>query len=435
MSHSSTTIEQVRARRIWDSRGRPTLEVDVRLEGAAMGRGVAPAGASRGSHEATDLRDGGPVLGGMGVDTAVGHVNGEIARALIGMDALDQAAIDARLVALDGTLGKSRLGGNATIASSLAVLHAAASAHAQPLWQYLAGGQEVRLPLPEVQIFGGGAHAGHRIDIQDLMVMPVGAQSFDEALVMVAEVYRVAGEALQRRGSQCGVADEGGWWPDFASNEEALEALTEAIDAAGYRHGEVLISLDIAASEFRRDGNYVLGLDRKTYDTDGWIEVMARWIDRYPILSIEDPLAEDDAAGMQRFTAAFGHRLQVIGDDYLVSSAARVASAAANGACNAVLLKPNQAGTVTETRQAWEVARSCAMAGIVSARSGETEDVAIVHLAIGWNTGQLKVGSFARSERMAKWNEALRIEEKMGRAARFAGAAGLPAGLRDRGFA
>ena len=433
MTDSATAIEHLHARRIWDSRGRPTLEVDVRLRGQAQGRGVAPAGASRGSHEATDLRDGGLALGGLDVQSAIAHVNGEIARALIGMDACDQAAVDARLIELDGTDNKSRLGGNATIAVSLGVLHAAADSQHLPLWKYIADGAPVRLPLPEVQIFGGGAHAGRRIDIQDLMVMPVGAGSFDEAMVMVAEVYRAAGDEMLRRGRRCGVADEGGWWPDFASNEEALETLTSVIDAAGYRHGEVLISLDIAASEFGASGRYALGLDHKTYDTDGWLDVLDGWMARYPILSVEDPVAEDDTAGMQRFTAAFGQRVQVIGDDYLVSNASRVARAAGERACNAVLLKPNQAGTVTETLQAWCIARDNGMAGIVSARSGETEDVAIVHLAVGWNTGQLKVGSFARSERMAKWNEALRIEERLGRAAPFAGRSGLPVGLRDAG--
>jgi len=421
-----TTIVAVRGRRIWDSRGRPTVEAEVELECGAHGRGMAPAGASRGSHEAVDLRDGGAGLGGYGVERAVGNVNGPIALALVGRDAADQVAVDSTLLALDGTPTKSALGGNATIAASMAVLHAAAASAGVPLWRHLAQGRPVRLPLPEIQIFGGGAHAGRRVDIQDFMVMPVGAQSFDEALVMCAEVYRHAGEAMARRGSRMGVADEGGWWPDFATNEEALGLLSQVIEAAGYRNGEVAISLDIAASEFGAGGRYRLGLEQREYDTGEWIEVLRRWIERYPIVSIEDPVAEDDAEGMRAFTAACGDRVQVIGDDFLVTNAARVDAAAVAGACNAVLIKPNQAGTITETQRAMEAGARHGWGRIVSARSGETEDVTIVHLAVGWDCGQLKVGSFARSERMAKWNEGLRIEAALGASARFAGRDALP---------
>ncbi|WP_418317081.1 phosphopyruvate hydratase [Piscinibacter sakaiensis] len=426
----NTSIRQLTARRIWDSRGRPTVEVDVVLADGARGRGIAPAGASRGSREAVDLRDGGNALGGFGVAQALAHVNGPIAARILGLDAMDQQAVDDALVALDGTPTKSALGGNATIATSLAVLHAAAASAGLPLWRHLAGDSPVRLPLPEIQIFGGGAHAGRRVDIQDFLIMPIGAASFDEAMVMTAEVYRHAGELMAKAGRRAGVADEGGWWPDFASNEDALEMLTRAIDAAGYRHDEVAISLDIAASEFRRDGRYVLGLEQRSYDSGEWLEVLRGWIDRYPILSVEDPVAEDDDAGMRAFTEAFGDRIQVIGDDYLVTNAALVRNAASAGCCNAVLLKPNQAGTVSETRAAMLAAREAGWGMVVSARSGETEDVAIVHLAIGWNAGQLKVGSFARSERMAKWNEALRIEAELGAAAVYAGRQALPVGWR-----
>lgn len=422
----STTISKIIGRRIWDSRGRPTVEVDVELAGGARGRGIAPAGASRGSNEAIDLRDGGAAFGGFDVQRAIANVNGPIARALVGRDAVDQAAVDAALIALDGTPNKSKLGGNATIATSMAVLHAAAAAAGLPLWRYLAQGAEVRLPLPEIQIFGGGAHAGRRVDIQDFLVMPVGAQSFDAGLAMVAEVYRVAGELMAERGSRMGVADEGGWWPDFDSNEQALDMLARSIDRAGYGNGEVVISLDIAASEFGSQGRYKLGLENREYDTTAWLDVLLGWVQRYPILSVEDPVAEDDADGMRAFTAAVGDRVQVIGDDFLVTNAARVRDAAAAKQCNAVLLKPNQAGTITETRAAMEVARAAGWGMVVSARSGETEDVMIVHLATGWNTGQLKVGSFARSERMAKWNEGLRIEAELGAGARFAGRAALP---------
>lgn len=423
---TKTTIRSIASRRIWDSRGRPTVEAEVVLDGGAIGRGIAPAGASRGSHEAIDLRDGGEQLGGFGVAGAVANVNGPIAAALRGMDAVDQSAVDRRIIELDGTPNKMGLGGNATIAVSMAVLNAAAAATAQPLWRYLAEGRAVRLPLPEVQIFGGGAHAAGRVDIQDFLVMPVGAQSFDEALVMVAEVYRAAGNLMAGLGRRAGVADEGGWWPDFKSNEEALEMLVRSIEAAGYRNGEVVISLDIAASEFGRNGRYKLALEGREFDTDAWLAVLCGWIDRYPIVSVEDPVGEDDAAGMRAFTQAVGKRVQVIGDDFLVTNAQRVAASAQDGACNAVLIKPNQAGTITETFQAVEAARKLGWGMVVSARSGETEDVTIMHLATGWDTGQFKVGSFARSERMAKWNEGLRIESAMGAMAKFAGRAALP---------
>ena len=421
-----TRIVRVVGRRIWDSRGRPTVEAEVMLESGGRGRGMAPAGASRGRHEAIDLRDGGPLLGGYGVARAVENLNGEIAHALIGMDAGDQRSVDDTLCALDGTASKARLGGNATIAASMAVMHAAAHDAGVPLWQYLADGREVSLPLPEIQIFGGGAHAGRRVDIQDFLVMPVGAETFDEALVMCAEVYRHAGGLMERRGRRAGVADEGGWWPEFASNEEALSTLAQSIEAAGYRHGEVVISLDIAASEFGENGRYKLGLEAREYDRDAWLNVLAGWVARYPILSLEDPFAEDDAEGMQAITRALGERVQIIGDDFLVTNASRVNAAAATAACNALLVKPNQAGTISEARAALDAASRQKWGTVVSARSGETEDVTIVHLAVGWNCGQLKVGSFARSERMAKWNEGLRIEEMLAGKARFAGRAALP---------
>ena len=421
-----TSIVSIHGRRVWDSRGRPTVEAEVRLACGAKGRAIAPAGASRGSNEAIDLRDGGAKLGGYDVGRACANISGEIARTLTGMDATAQERVDAALTALDGSANKARLGGNATVAVSMAVLHAAASAAGLPLWRYLANGRPVRLPLPEVQIFGGGAHAGRRIDIQDLMIMAPRAASFDEAMVITAEVYRAGGEWMAAHGKLGGVADEGGWWPQFDSNEEALQALVAAIERAGYIPGEdVVLSLDIAASELYADGFYQLGLEKKQLDTDGMSEMLLGWIARYPIASIEDPLAEHDTEGMARFTRAAGGKIQIIGDDFLVTSAARVGAAAAAGACNAVLLKPNQAGTVSETRAALEAARAAGWATIVSARSGETEDTTIVHLATGWDAGQLKVGSFARSERMAKWNEALRIEEELGAEARFAGGGAL----------
>lgn len=423
-----TSINRVHARRVFDSRGRPTVEAEVTLAGGAVGRGIAPAGASRGSTEAIDLRDGGTRLGGYDVATAIANVRGPIARALFGKDATEQGDIDDILIALDGTPNKGKLGGNATVAVSLAVAQAAAQAYDMPLWQYLAGEAPVTLPMPEVQIFGGGAHAQRRIDIQDLMVMPVGAWNYDDALTMIAEVYRAAGELMREHGRLAGVADEGGWWPLFASNEEALDATLRAIERAGCHPGnDVAISLDIAASEFGRDGRYALGLEGRELDSDGMSEMLLDWIERYPIVSIEDPLAEDDRDAWIAFTRAARHRVQVIGDDLLTTNAGRVARAAEDGACNAVLVKINQAGTLSEAKAALDAGKDAGFGTIVSARSGETEDVAIAHLAVGWNAGQLKVGSFARSERLAKWNEVLRIADALGDDARFAGTTLLPA--------
>ena len=417
-------IVEVKGRRVWDSRGRPTVEVDVRLADGSIGRGIAPAGASRGTREAIDLRDGGARLGGFDVQRAVANVNGEIATALSGRDAGDQAQIDRVLIELDGTPNKSRLGGNATVATSIGVLHAAAASAGVPLWQHVAAGRPISMPLPEIQIFGGGAHAGRRVDIQDFMVMPVGAASFAQALEMTAEVYLAAGSLMKDAGKLAGVADEGGWWPMFDANEEALEMLARAIEHAGFKpKSEMAISLDIAASEFGSGGVYRLGLEKQQLDTAGMIEMLGRWLDSYPIVSIEDPLAEDDEAGLIEFTRRFGARCQIIGDDYLVTSADRVRQAASLKAVNSALIKLNQAGTVSETRAALDAAKAAGMSALVSARSGETEDVTITHLAVGWNAGQLKVGSFARSERMAKWNEALRIEEVT--AAAFVGARAL----------
>jgi enolase len=420
---TTSRIRAVHGRRVWDSRGRPTVEAEVHLQGGAVGRAIVPAGASKGTREALELRDGGDAFGGLDVQQAVAHVNGEIARAVIGMAADEQAALDERLIALDGTPNKQRLGANAILAVSMAAAHAAAAAHGLPLYRHLAGAGEVLLPMPQIQIFGGGAHAGRRVDIQDFMVVCPGASSFTQAIEWTAEVYRHAGLLMRSRGALAGVADEGGWWPAFDSNEQALEALLAAIEAAGFVPGaQVAMALDIAASDFGRGGRYTLGLDRRELDSDGLIELLLRWCERFPIASIEDPLAEDDPLAFARFTRAVGQRLQVVGDDFLVSDAALLREAAAAGAANTVLLKPNQRGTLSETLRCREAARECGYATVVSARSGETEDTSIVDLAIGWRAGQLKVGSFARSERLAKWNEVLRIEERLGAQARFAGA-------------
>ncbi len=417
---SETTIQGVHGRRVWDSRGRPTIEAEVSLAGGARGRAIAPAGASTGSGEALDRRDGGAAQGGYDVQGALAAVNDEIAPALAGLDAGDQAQVDGRLIELDGTPAKTRLGGNACIATSLAVAQAAAAAAGQPLWRYLRP-DATTLPLPEIQIFGGGAHAGRRVDIQDFMIVCPGAASFCQALDWTADVYRAAGLLMADAGKLAGVADEGGYWPAFDTNEEALGTLVQAIEAAGRRPGdEVAISLDVAASEFGKGGHYRLGLEGRELDTEGMIRLLLGWLERYPIVSIEDPLAEDDIEGFAAFARAAGPALQIVADDLTVTDAARVRTAAARGAANTLLVKPNQRGTLTETQAAYEAARAAGWRGIVSARSGETEDVAIVHLAVGWEAGQLKVGSFARSERMAKWNEGLRIEEALGADARLA---------------
>lgn len=407
------------------------MEAEVTLGSGASGRAIAPAGASTGSGEALDLRDGGASFGGLDVSNALASLNDEIAGSLAGMDACDQAAIDERLVALDGTPNRSRLGGNAIVATSMAVLHAAAAAAKEPLWRYLAGERPVRMPLPEIQIFGGGAHAARRVDVQDFMIMCPAASSFSEALEWTAEVYRAAGALMKKAGKLQGVADEGGYWPAFDSNEEALDTLVQAIIDAGLRPGkDAGISLDIAASEFGRNGRYTLALDERTLDTDQMIAMLGGWLDAYPILSIEDPLAEDDPSGFRRFTQAYGSRCQIIGDDLLVTNATRVEVAAAACSTNAVLIKPNQAGTVSEAHAALLAGKAAGFGTIVSARSGESEDVTIAHLSVGWDAGQLKVGSFSRSERMAKWNEVLRIEESLGRDASFSGWSALP--FRDR---
>jgi enolase len=367
----------------------------------AVGRAIAPSGASTGSGEAKVLD----------AAQAVNLINTRIRDAMRALSVKEQAAIDHRLIELDGTPDKSRLGANAIVAVSLACAHAAAAADKVPLWKKLAGERRVALPVPQIQIYGGGAHAGGRVDIQDYMVVCIGAGSFAEALEWTAQVYAAAGARLRRRGMLQGVADEGGYWPAFKSNEEGLAELVGAIADAGLEPGgDVGIALDVAATQLWRGNAYQLPLEKRALSAEQLHAMLLRWIERYPIVSIEDPFAEHDAAAMKAFTRAAG--IQVVGDDFFVTRAERVRQA--DGACNAVLLKPNQVGTLTETLACWDAAREAGYRAIVSARSGESEDVSIVHLAVGWGVPQLKVGSFARSERMAKWNEGLRIEEALG---------------------
>ncbi len=402
-------ILAVKGRKVWDSRGRATVEAEVTVGRGttplATGRAIAPAGASTGRGEARALD----------AEKAVENINRRIHDALKALSAADQEAIDRRLIELDGTPDRSRLGANAMVAVSLACAHADAASQKLPLWKKLAGEARVAMPVPQVQIFGGGAHARGRVDIQDYMVICTGAGGFGEALDWTAEIYRAAGARLAKRGLLQGVADEGGYWPAFKTNEEALAELVGAISDAGLEPGrDAAIALDIAASQLYRAGAYHLALENRQLAAGQLHAMLARWIERYPIVSIEDPFAETDTAAMQAFTKEFSSRIQIVGDDFFCTSEARLKEGIRASACNAVLLKPNQVGTLTETKACWLAAKEAGYRAIVSARSGETEDVSIVHLAVGWGVPQLKVGSFSRSERMAKWNEGLRIEESLG---------------------
>jgi enolase len=412
-AHGDLTIVDVRARRVWDSRGRPTVEAELVLRGGAVGRAIAPAGASRGSGEATDRRDGGTALGGMDVTGAIEAVGTRIRAALIGRRA-DLHDVDEILTGLDPTPTRERLGGNATVAVSLAAAHACAAALHRPLWSVFDPRPD-RIPRPEVQIIGGGAHAGRRVDVQDFMVVPLAATSIEEALVHVAEVYLSVGRLLDRRGPRLGVADEGGHWPAVAGAEDAIRLLTEGIERAGFTPGaDVAISLDLAASEFERDGRYVLHAEGRSYPAGEWCDLVDGWVERYAICLVEDPASERRGADFRELTSRLSGRCHVVGDDLLVTDAGRIRRAAAEGACNAALIKPNQAGTVSAARAAHDAARQAGWPTIVSARSGETEDVSVAHLAVGWSADLIKVGSITRGERTAKWNELLRIDAQLG---------------------
>ncbi len=402
-------IIDVKGRRVWDSRGRATVEAEVIVGRGttplASGRAIAPSGASTGSGEAKSID----------VAKAVQSLNGRIRDALRALPVSDQETIDRRLIELDGTPDKGRLGANAMVAASLACAHADAASRKIPLWKKFAGERRVALPVPQIQIFGGGAHARGRVDLQDFMIVCIGAGSFAEALDWTAQVYAAAGARLAKRNALAGVADEGGYWPVFKSNEEALAELVGAISDARLEPGvDVAIALDVAATQLYRGGSYHLDLENRALSAGQLHAMLMRWIERYPIVSIEDPFAETDAAAMQAFTRDAGQKIQVVGDDFFVTQVEKLKIGINSGACNCVLLKPNQVGTVTETLQCWEAARAAGYRAIVSARSGESEDTSIVHLAVGWGVPQLKVGSFSRSERMAKWNEGLRIEEALG---------------------
>jgi enolase len=417
-------IADVSAFQIFDSRGNPTVEAEVVLENGARGRGLVPSGASTGSAEAHELRDGDPLrFRGKSVQRAVGHVNHEIASALKGMDAQEQADIDRVLIELDGTPTKGRLGANAILAVSMAVANAIANNNGKPL--FLSLGEGTLLPLPEMQIIGGGAHADYRTDVQDFLVMAIGAQTYSQALEVSFNVYNAAREILKERKQFYGVADEGGFWPEFSSNEDALQLLVEAIQRAGHVPGkDVAISLDIAASDLfkKASGKYCFAREDKEFSSEQFLELMLRWCETYPIVSLEDPFAQNDWYGWRRISAELQGKVQLVGDDLFCTNPRLIKQGIDEGVANAVLIKPNQIGTVTETLAAIELTQRAGWLPIVSARSGETEDTFISHLAVATDAGQMKVGSFSRGERMAKWNEVLRIERALAGRARFLGA-------------
>lgn len=416
-------IQSVSAFQIYDSRGNPTIEAEVSLENGMVGRGLVPSGASTGQFEALELRDGDPDrFRGKSVFKAIGNILNEIAPAIKGRNVLDQRGLDETLIQLDGTQEKSRLGANALLAVSMAAANASALAQGLPLFRSLGSG--TILPLPEIQIFGGGAHAHWRTDIQDFLIIAKGAKTYEESLEMTFHVFHAAGDLMRKRGTYFGVADEGGYWPEFKNNQDVFEALMQSIENAGYTPGEeIAISLDIAASDLfdAETGLYRLRLDDRSFDSDAFAELLMGWCEKYPVISIEDPMADTDLSGWEKFSKALSHRIQIIGDDLFTTNLTRIRSGIDKKLANAVLIKLNQIGTVTETLDAITLTQEAGWNPVVSARSGETEDAFITHLAVATNAGQLKVGSFSRSERMAKWNEGLRIARQLGKDARFLG--------------
>jgi enolase len=422
-----TAIIDITAREILDSRGNPTVEVDVTVESGAMGRAAVPSGASTGAHEAVELRDGDPErYGGKGVRKAVDAVNGEIFDALSGFDAEDQVAIDALLVTLDGTPNKARLGANATLGVSLACAKAAASELDQPLYRYIGGVFARTLPVPMMNIVNGGAHADNPIDIQEFMIMPIGAESIADAVRIGSEIFHTLRKQLKDAGHNTNVGDEGGFAPNLASADAALGFVAKAIEVAGYRPGEdVVLALDPAATEFYKGGKYVLAGEGKTLDSEGMVRYLADLAKRYPIVSIEDGMAEDDWEGWAALTREIGDKVQLVGDDLFVTNPKRLGEGIKKGVANSILIKVNQIGTLSETLETIEMAQRAAYTTVISHRSGETEDATIADLAVATNAGQIKTGSLSRSDRLAKYNQLIRIEERLGGAARYAGKAVL----------
>ena len=422
-----TSIADIRGRQVLDSRGNPTVEAEVFLDGGASARAIVPSGASTGEHEAVELRDGDKTQYlGKGVLQAVANVNGEIGEALSGVDAADQRTLDARLIELDGTANKGRLGANAILAVSMAAARASANACELPLYRYLGGAAANTLPVPMMNILNGGAHADNNVDFQEFMVAPVGADCFADALRMGAEVFQALKAILHIRGGSGGQGDEGGFAPNLKSNSEAVEVVVEAIEAAGYKPGQqVAIALDPAASEFFKNGKYELKGEGKTLSAGEMVDLWEDWASRYPIVSLEDGMAEDDWDGWQDLTRRLGSRIQLVGDDLFVTNTERLRRGIDSGVANSILIKVNQIGTLTETLDAIELARRGSYTAVISHRSGETEDTTIADIAVATNAGQIKTGAPSRSERVAKYNQLLRIEADLGEAAEFHGLAAL----------
>jgi len=428
-----SAIEHVIGREVLDSRGNPTVEVEAILSSGATGRAMVPSGASTGEHEAVELRDGGERYMGKGVLKAVGHVNGEIREAIEGLEALDQRGLDDTLIDLDGTENKARLGANAILGVSLAVARAAADEQEIPLYRYVGGANASVLPVPMMNVINGGAHADNNVDLQEFMVMPVGATSFSEALQWGTETYHALKAVLKQRGLATGVGDEGGFAPDLESNEEAIKVLVEAIKSAGYTPGEqIAIALDPATSEIYKNGKYELAGEGRSLSPKEMVQYWAELVDKYPIVSIEDGMAEDDWEGWSLLTESVGDRVQLVGDDLFVTNVKRLGRGIDDGVANSILVKVNQIGTLTESLEAVALATRSGYSAVMSHRSGETEDSIIADLAVATNCGQIKTGAPCRSDRIAKYNQLLRIEAMLGETAQFRGASALSAQKKTR---
>jgi enolase len=420
-------IADIRGREIIDSRGNPTVEADVVLDSGVIGRAAVPSGASTGSREAVELRDGDPKrFGGKGVRTAVAHINGKIRDLILGTDPLDQRGLDAKLIAADGTENKSALGANALLAVSLATAHAAARAETLPLYRYLGGAGELVMPAPMMNIINGGAHADNNIDIQEFMILPLGAPTFSEALRYGTEVFHTLKKVLQAKGLNTAVGDEGGFAPDLHSNEAALTTILEAIEKAGYRPGrDIYLGLDVASSEFFHDGVYDLKSEGRRFDATEFADYLAGLVGKYPIVTIEDGMSEGDWAGWAILTQKLGKKIQLVGDDLFVTNTKIFAEGIEKQIANSILIKPNQIGTLTETLAAIDMAGKAGYSAVVSHRSGETEDATIADIAVATTASQIKTGSLCRSDRVAKYNQLLRIESELGAQARYAGVGAL----------
>ncbi|MDA8364949.1 MAG: phosphopyruvate hydratase [Gammaproteobacteria bacterium] len=432
-----TKITEIHAREILDSRGNPTVEADVVLASGVRGRAAVPSGASTGEREAVELRDGDPRrYGGKGVRKAVGHVNEDIRKILCGKDARDQSAIDRAMIDLDGTPNKGRLGANAILAVSLACARAAATDSGLPLYRYLAGGRRPVMPVPQMNVVNGGAHADNSVDLQEYMILPAGAASFSEALRYGAEVFHALRKVLQGMGLSTAVGDEGGFAPNLASNEAAIQVILQGIEAAGYRPGvDLFLGIDAASSEFNRDGKYVLASEHVELTPAQFVDKLAAWMDKYPIITIEDGMGENDWQGWALLTRTLGAKVQLVGDDVFVTNTTILKQGIEQGIANSVLIKLNQIGTLTETLAAIEMARGAGYTAVISHRSGETEDTFIADLAVATGIGQIKTGSMSRSDRIAKYNRLLRIEEELGAEAQYPGLAAFPKLGRGSGAA